>query len=181
MGSVLASTEFDDFEIGITVDRTPFAKKKWLRLKKDSISFQDSGFDMATRRWRVPVTIDEVIFDFAGLKIGALFGAELKMRRLLKAVAGFDPDLIVGYVETEGYNPYYLIASGWGCSQTIGVPTIVVNLTPENVSYSFFCKMEETNDGVSKLAERYGLISIPLKRHTHTQEGEAGREKNREE
>lgn len=181
MGSVLASTEFGEFEIGVTADRTPFAKNKWLRVKKDGISFQDSGFDMATRRWRVPITIDEVIFNFAGLKIGALFGTELRMRRLLLAVGAFEPDLIVGYLENETYNPYALIASGWGCAQTARVPTAVVSATLENVSYSFFCRMEGSADGVCSLAERYTLISIPAGEDVGIQNREIEKEKRWEE
>jgi|UniRef100_A0A7V3RDJ3 hypothetical protein len=164
MGSILASTEFTKFDLGITSDTTLSLIGRWLRVKENGAIFDDSGFTIAQRPWRVPVTIDEVIFDTPVIRIGILYDRELRMIKLLKALKEYNVDLIVGYLKSENYNPYELIASGWGCAQTIGSPVVIVNFTPETLCYSLFFKMDETNDGIVSLSEKYTMVSIPVEK-----------------
>lgn len=169
MGSVISSTEFTKFDLGITSDRTLSALGKWLKVDENGIFFDDSNFNIFQRKWRIPVTLDELIFETPLLKIGTLYNDELRMRSLMLKIAELKIDLIVGYLKSQNYNPYELIASGWGCAQTTGIPTIIVNKTSENVNYSFFLKMNEFNDGVISLSDRYTMISFSMEKSEYTQ------------
>ncbi len=169
MGPILASTEFTKFDLGVTSDPSLSVIGRWMRIMKEGAVFDDSGFIAAQRRWRVPVTLEEVVLSMPNLKMAALYNSELRMGRLLRSLKDMKIDLVTGYLRSESYNPYELIASGWGCAQTTGVPTIVVNITPETVCYSLFLKMDEVSDGMISLAERYTMVSVPVEKKEYTQ------------
>jgi hypothetical protein len=178
MGSVLSSTEFTKFDLGITSDRTLSTIGRWLKVDENGIVFDDSNFNIFQRKWRVPVTLDELFFESSNLKIGTLYNDELRMRDLLLKITDFKIDLIVGYLKSQSYNPYELIARGWGCAQTTGIPTIIVNVTPpENVNYSFFLKMTEFTDGMIVLSDRYTMVAFSTEKKEYTQNNKGQAEK----
>lgn len=169
MGSVVSSTEFTKFDLGITSDQTLPTLGKWLKIDENGIYFDDSDFNIFQRRWRMPISLDELIFETPLLKIGVLYNEELRMRPLMLKISELKIDLIVGYLKSQSYNPYELIASGWGCAQTTGIPTVIVNKISENVNYSFFLKINEFDDGVISLSDRYTMISFLTGKNEYTQ------------
>ncbi|HEU25037.1 MAG: hypothetical protein C0176_02500 [Mesoaciditoga sp.] len=176
MGSILSSTEFTKFDLGITFGTEISAFGKWIRSTDSGILFEDSGFGIYQRKWRIPITLDEIVFQ-TDLRIATLYNEELRMRDLLLKIPNLKIDLVVGYLRTQNYNPYELIASGWGCAQTTGIPTILVNVTGENVNYSFFTKMSEFNDGMIVLSDRYTMINFQFEKKEYTQNNKEAQEK----
>jgi len=163
-GPVPVSTEFIDFDIAVTVDREVPKYGLWFVISQNGISFHNSGLEIGERKWRVPIAIDETIFEVEGLKIAALYGKELRMRKFLRKVSSMNVDMILGYLKTEDYNPYALMASGWGCAQYTGAPTLVVNLADDRIGYSLFSKMNGFSDGVQLLFERYAIMKAPVEK-----------------
>lgn len=176
MGSILSSTEFTKFDLGITLDRESSVFGKWLRSNDEGISFEDSGFRIYQRKWRIPITLDEIIFE-TDIKIAVLYNEELRIRDLLLKLSTFKVDLIVGYLKNQNYNPYELIAGGWGCAQTSGIPTIIVNVVGGNANYSFFTKMTELSDGMIVLSDRYTMINFKFENKEYTQNNKEAQEK----
>lgn len=163
-GPVAVSTEFMDFDIAVTVDLEIPKYGLWFVFSQNGISFHNSGLEIGERRWRVPIAIDETIFEVEGLKIAALYGKELRMRKFLHKVSSLNVDMILGYLKTDDYNPYALMASGWGCSQYTAAPTLVVNFAGNAIGYSLFSKMNGFSDGVQLLFERYAIMKAPVER-----------------
>ncbi len=164
VGPVPASTEFMDFDLAVTADREVPKYGLWFTISENDISFHNFGLEIGERRWRVPIAIDETIFEFEDLKIAALYGKELRMRRLLHKIYSLKISMILGYLKTDNYNPYALMASGWGCSQYTGLPTLIVNFAGDTIGYSLFSKMNGFSDGVQLLFERYAVMKASVER-----------------
>lgn len=162
-GPVLIAKEFLNFDLGITNDQVLPHSGLWFKFSERGVSLYNSVFEMGERRWRVPIEIDETIFEARGIRIATLYNRELRMKDLLEELSKNRVELVLGYIKTNGYNPYILMASGWGCSQTIGIPTLIVNFTGDTVGYSLFSKMNGFSDGVQMLFERYSLMNLSLK------------------
>jgi len=163
-GPVAVSTEFIDFDLAVTTDREISGHGLWFVVSQGGISFHNSSLEIGERKWRPPIAIDETIFEVEGLKIAALYGKELRMRNLLHKLSSLNVDMIIGYLKTDDYNPYALMASGWGCSQYMATSTLVANFTKDVIGYSLFSKMNDFSDGVQLLFERYAIMNIPVEK-----------------
>ncbi len=163
VGPVLIAKEFLNFDLGITNDRVLPHSGLWFKFSERGVSLCNSVFEMGKRKWRVPIEMDETFFEVKGIRIATLYNGELRMKELLEELPKNRIELVLGYVKTSGYNPYVLMASGWGCSQTTGIPTLIVNFTGDTVGYSLFSKMNGFSDGIQMLFERYSLMNLSLK------------------
>lgn len=162
-GPTLISKEFLNFDFGITFDQAMPSSGLWFRFSERGVSLCDSLFEMGKRKWRVPIEISETIFEVKGIRTALLYNRELRMKELLEKLTRNRIELVLGYLKTSEYNPYALMASGWGCSQTTGIPTLLVNFIGDMTGYSLFSKMTGFSDGVRILFERYSLMNLSLK------------------
>ncbi len=165
-GPVLVAKEFLNFDLGITKDQILPHSGLWFKFSERGVSLCNSVFEMGERKWRVPIEIEETIFEVRGIRIATLYNRELRMKEFLEELSKNHVGLVLGYIKTSGYNPYILMASGWGCSQTTGIPTLIVNFTGDTVGYSLFSEMNGFSDGVQMLFERYSLMNLSLKSST---------------
>jgi hypothetical protein len=159
MGSSVVSKEFSDFDLGITFQNLPLSTSKWLVFSQKGVSLHNTKCPRR-RVWRVPDTLEELLFEVDGTKMAILYEKEMRMRKLLKKLSELKVNLVVGYLDMNHYNSHRLIANGWGASQITGVPTILISRLNDNVGYSFFTKAKGLKNGVEFLYDVYSFVEV---------------------
>ncbi len=160
MGPPVAAKEFDNFELGITFKSLPLSFGKWFVFSQNGVSLHNLSFSKRDRVWRPPTTMEDLLFEIDGNMIAVLYGKELRMKKLLRKLHDLKVSMILGYLELDHYNSHMLIANGWGASQVVNVPTLLVSSLNNEVGYSFFTKESGLKNGVNFLYELYSFVEF---------------------
>ncbi len=161
VGPPLVSCEFNDFDVGVTFEARTSGEKKWFVFSKREVFLRNYLYVKKRRRWCIPQGFDEFLFEVSGARVAALYGKELRMRKLLKKIHDSKVDLVLGYVEMEKYGSHMLLANGWGAAQIVEVPTLLVShMNKEKAAYSLFEKEGAVGNGIEFLYERYFSFEI---------------------
>ncbi len=156
VGPPVVSCEFEKFGMGVTFNSEPIGEEKWFVFSQRGVSLRNCFCVKKGRQWTPPENFEEFLFEVEGLKVGILYGKELRMRKLLKKLRDIKIDLLLGYTEMERYGSHMLLANGWGAAQIVEAPTLLISHTKgDRAAYSLFKKENPLRNGVEFVYERY--------------------------